>query len=119
MLGMTVASLNKVALNMNDYIIHRKGFSMTTPDDLTVDFEEGGILTTKQLDKVILSKGAWTTIIFRYQTWLKADQAYSDDKYIIRRYQKRDGKYTPRSKFNITNAKQAKMIIDTLQSWID
>ncbi|MBN4082241.1 hypothetical protein JYT13_00345 [Mariprofundus ferrooxydans] len=92
---------------------------MTTPDELTVDYEEGGILTTKQLDKVILSKGAWTTIIFRYQTWVKADQEYSADKYIIRRYQKRDGKYTPRSKFNITNAKQAKMIIAALEGWID
>jgi len=81
---------------------------MTTPDDLTVDYEEGGILTTKQLDKVILSKGAWTTIIFRYQTWIKADQEYSADKYIIRRYQKRDGKY----------AKQAKMIIEALENWM-
>jgi len=92
---------------------------MTTPDSLTIDYEEDGILTTKELDKVILSKGAWTTILFRYQSWVKADQTYSSDKYTIRRFQKRDGKYTPRSKFNITNAKQAKMIIDTLQTWID
>ncbi|MDX8397250.1 MAG: hypothetical protein R8K49_02900 [Mariprofundaceae bacterium] len=90
-----------------------------TPDDLSVDYEEDGILTTKQLDKVILSKGAWTTIIFRYQSWEKAKQEYGADKYIIRRYQKRDGAYTPRSKFNITNAKQAKMIIETLQTWVD
>jgi len=90
-----------------------------TPDDLTVDYEDNGILTTKQLDKVILSKGAWTTILFRYQSWEKVNEAYGADKYIIRRYQKRDGEYTPRSKFNITNAKQAKMIIDTLQGWID
>jgi len=90
-----------------------------TPDDLSIDYEENGILTTKQLDKVILSKGAWTTIIFRYQAWEKAKEAYGEDKYIIRRYQKREGVYTPRSKFNITNAKQAKMIIETLQGWID
>ncbi|MDX8384185.1 MAG: hypothetical protein R8M45_08895 [Ghiorsea sp.] len=90
-----------------------------TPDDLTIDYEENGILTTKQLDKVILSKGAWTTIIFRYQSWEKAKEAYGADKYIIRRYQKRDGEYTPRSKFNITNAKQAKLIIQALEGWID
>ena len=89
-----------------------------TPDDLSIDFEEGGILTTKQLDKVILSKGAWTTILFRYQDWSDADEAYGEDKYTIRRYQKRNGEYNQRSKFNITNARQAGMIIETLQKWI-
>jgi hypothetical protein len=88
-----------------------------TADDLSIDFEEGGILTTKQTDKVILSKGAWVTILFRYQNWEAANSAYGEDKYTIRRYQKRNGEYTPRSKFNITNAKQAKLIVETLQDW--
>ena len=90
-----------------------------TPDDLTIDYEEGGILTTKQLDKVILSKGAWTTILFRYQSWDSASESYGEDKYTIRRFQKRNGEYTPRSKFNITNAKQAKQIIETLNGWLE
>ncbi|MDQ7002680.1 MAG: hypothetical protein Q9N02_08370 [Ghiorsea sp.] len=89
-----------------------------TADDLTIDYEENGILTTKQTDKMILSKGAWVTILFKYQSWNKAEQAYSTDKYTIRRFQKRDGKYTPRSKFNITNAKQAKLIVETLNDWM-
>ena len=88
-----------------------------TADDLSIDFEEGGILTTKQTDKMILSKGAWVTILFRYQNWEAANNAYGEDKYTIRRYQKRNGEYTPRSKFNITNAKQAKLIVETLQNW--
>jgi len=90
-----------------------------TPDDLSIDYEEGGILTTRQLDKKILSKGAWTTIMFRYQSWSAANEVYGEDKFTIRRYQKRNGEYVPRSKFNITNAKQAKMIIETLNGWID
>jgi len=90
-----------------------------TPDDLNMDYEEGGILTTKQLDKMILSKGAWTTILFRYQNWDNASESYGADKYTIRRYQKRNGEYVPRSKFNITNAKQAALIVSTLQGWID
>jgi hypothetical protein len=67
---------------------------------------------------MILSKGAWVTIMFRYQSWNKADEAYSEDKFTIRRFQKRNGEYTPRSKFNITNAKQAKLIIETLEGWM-
>ena len=90
-----------------------------TPDDLTIDYEEGGILTTKQLDKVILSKGAWTTILFRYQNLDSASESYGEDKYTIRRFQKRSGEYTPRSKFNITNAKQAKQIVETLNGWLE
>jgi len=88
-----------------------------TADDLSIDFEEGGILTTKQTDKMILSKGAWVTIMFRYQNWDAATKSYGEDKYTIRRYQKRNGEYTPRSKFNITNEKQAKLIVETLQNW--
>ncbi|MDX8387456.1 MAG: hypothetical protein R8M46_02835 [Ghiorsea sp.] len=87
-------------------------------DDLTIDYEDNGILTTKQTDKVILSKGAWVTILFKYQSWDKAKAEYSEDKYTIRRFQKRDGEYSPRSKFNITNAKQAKLIVDSLQEWM-
>jgi hypothetical protein len=92
---------------------------LMTPDDLNIDYEEGGILITRQLDKVILSKGAWTTIMFRYQNWDSASESYGEDKFTIRRYQKRGSEYTPRSKFNITNAKQARMIVKTLQGWMD
>ena len=90
-----------------------------TADDLTIDYEEGGILTTKQTDKVILSKGAWVTIMFRYQLWDAATESYGEDKFTIRRVQKRNGEYTARSKFNITNVKQAKLIIDALQGWTE
>ena len=38
-------------------------------NDLTVQYEEDGVVTVKELDKVILSKGAWSTIIYRYQDW--------------------------------------------------
>ena len=88
-----------------------------TADDLTIDFEENGILTTKQTDKVILSKGAWVTIMFRYQNWDSTKNAYGEDKFTIRRFQKRNGEYAARSKFNITNVKQAKLIVEALQGW--
>lgn len=89
------------------------------PDDISIDFEEGGILTTKELDKVVLSRGAWTTILFRYRTWDHAEEGYGEDKFTIRRYQKRNGEYVPRSKFNISNAKQARLIIESLNGWIE
>ena len=39
----------------------------STPDEITIEYEESGQILIKELDKVILSKGAWTTILFRYQ----------------------------------------------------
>ena len=91
----------------------------TDVEDLSVSYEEDGIETVKQLDKQILTKGAWSTIIFRYQDWNRAKGEYGPDKYTIRRYQKRNGEYQQKSKFNISSKDQAEKIIAALQGWID
>lgn len=90
-----------------------------TIDDLTVAYSEDGVETVKELDKVVLTKGAWTTIIFKFQNWDNKSQGYSPDRYTIRRYQKREGRYQLRSKFNISSKDQAKQIIDVLTKWIN
>jgi hypothetical protein len=86
-------------------------------NDLSVNYEEDGTLIVKELDKEILSKGAWTTILFRYQEYNRTKGEYGDDKYTIRRYQKRNNQYLPKSKFNISSKAQAQKIIDTLSRW--
>lgn len=90
----------------------------TTVDELTVTYEEDGIETVKELDKQVLTKGAWSTIIFRYQDWNRQKEEYGPDKYTIRRYQKRNGEYQQKSKFNISSKDQAEKIIEALQDWI-
>ncbi|MCG2633646.1 MAG: hypothetical protein J4A00_01795 [Gammaproteobacteria bacterium] len=90
-----------------------------TVDELTVNYSEGDLQKVKELDKIILSKGAWATIIYRYQDWVPAKEEYSADRYTIRRYQKRNGRYSPASKFNISSADQARKVIAALESWID
>ncbi|MBT2970107.1 MAG: hypothetical protein B6D72_05970 [gamma proteobacterium symbiont of Ctena orbiculata] len=90
-----------------------------TPEELSVTYTEDGIDVVKELDKVVLSKGAWTTIIFRYQDWDRAKQTYGADKFTIRRYQKRGGEYMQKSKFNISSKDQAKGIIDALKKWTE
>ena len=89
-----------------------------TVEELTVTYEDGGIETVKELDKKVLTKGAWATVIYRYQDWNRTKEEYSPDKFTIRRYQKRDGEYQQKSKFNISSEKQAKEIIIALQDWI-
>ncbi len=90
----------------------------STVDELTIRYEEDGIETVKELDKQVLTKGAWSTVIFRYQDWDRTKQVYGPDKYSIRRYQKRGGEYQQKSKFNISSKDQAEKIIAALQEWI-
>ena len=91
----------------------------STPEELSISYTEDGTEIVKEVDKVILSKGAWTTILFRYQEWNRGKNSYGQDKYSIRRYQKRNGEYMPKSKFNISSRDQAKAIIEALQAWTD
>lgn len=87
-----------------------------TVDELTVDYEENGILKVKEIDKEILSKGAWATVLFRYQEW-QPDDTYGPDRYTIRRYRKMGGEYRQQSKFTISSSDQAQRIIAALSRW--
>lgn len=87
-------------------------------DDITVAFSENGIETTKELDKQILTKGAWTTIMFKYQDWDNSKNDYGPIKYTIRRYQKRNNQYWQKSKFNISSNDQAQKIVEILSTWL-
>jgi len=87
-------------------------------ETLTVNYFEGELQTVKELDKCILSKGAWATILFRYQDWDRSKNQYGPEKFTIRRYQKRNGEYKLNSKFNISSRDQAQNIIAALQKWL-
>jgi hypothetical protein len=90
-----------------------------TVDELTVSYNEGGVEVVQELDKAILSKGGWATLVFRYREWDRAKEAYGAEKYTIRRYQKRSGEFRQQSKFNISSKAQAEALIGALQKWLD
>ena len=91
---------------------------MGTPEEITVTYEESGQILVRELDKVILSRGAWTTILFRYQELIPETGEYGPEKYSIRRYKKSGGEYRQQSKFNISSAKQAQEIVNALSGWL-
>ena len=86
-------------------------------DDLTIAFYQDDRNVLKELEKVILTRGNWTTIMFLYQELNKKTNEYEAPKVSIRRYQKRGGIYKQQSKFNISSAKQAREISDILLNW--
>lgn len=87
-------------------------------EDLTIAFTEDQVEKIRELDKQVLSKGAWTTIVFRYQEWEAAKNAFGAVKYSIRRYQKRNNQYWQKSKFNISSDEQARKLIAVLSQWV-
>ena len=88
-----------------------------TVEELTIEYEEEGQELVKELDKKVLTKGAWATLIYRYQEWDPKKEEFSKERYTIRRYLKRNGEYMQKSKFNISSADQARDIIAALQEW--
>ncbi len=90
-----------------------------TADDLTVDYSEGGVRLVQELDKVVLSRGAWTTVVFKYREWEARRGDYGPVRFSVRRYQKRNDRYQPRSKFTISSADQARKLIAALDRWVE
>jgi hypothetical protein len=90
-----------------------------TVDEITIDWtDENGQQLVRQLKKEILTSGAWSTIMFLYQDFDKKAGDWGPKKIRVVRYQKRGGKYIPQSKFNVSSAKQARQIIESLQNWL-
>jgi hypothetical protein len=85
--------------------------------DKVTHYEEEGQVLRKELEKEVLSKGSWTTIMFLYQDLDRKSGDYGPRKVSIRRFQKREGVYLPRSKFEISSAAQAKSICQKINDW--
>jgi hypothetical protein len=88
-----------------------------TVDELTWDYEEDGRLVRETLDKAVLSKGAWCTVMYRFRELDRKTEEWRKEKAAIVRYQKSNGVYRKKSSFNISSEKQARAIIETLSGW--
>lgn len=89
-----------------------------TVDELTVNYHDGGVQVVKELDKIVLTKGTWATVLYKYCDWDYKKGEYGPERFTIRRYQKRGGAYQQKSKFNISSPDQARKIIDALDDWL-
>ena len=88
-----------------------------TIDQITIRYEEDGKEVVREIAKEVLTRGSWTTIVFRYQDFDQKKGDFGPIKASIRRYQKSGGEYKQRSKFNISGGKQARQIASLLQKW--
>lgn len=88
-----------------------------TIDEITYDYEDEGRLVRKELEREVLSKGAWSTIMFLFQELDKKTDEWRAPKIAIVRYKKWQGQYRKQSSFNISSEKQARAIIAAMENW--
>lgn len=86
-------------------------------DELTYDYEEDGVLVRKQLDRAVVNKGGWPTLMFLYQELDRKSGKFRAPKMSIVRFKKSRGVYRKQSSFNITNEKQARQIAAVFEGW--
>ncbi len=88
-----------------------------TLDELTYDYEDEGVLVRKQLDKAVLTKGSWATLMFLYQELDRKSGQFRAPKIAIVRFKKFKGAYRKQSSFNVSSEKQARQITDIFEGW--
>jgi hypothetical protein len=88
-----------------------------TIDELSYDYEEDGKLVRKELERHVLSKGSWATVMFLYQELDRKSETWRAPKVAIVRYKKWNGVYRKQSGFNISSEKQARQIVEAIEKW--
>src|SRR5688572_736977 len=88
-----------------------------TLEDLTYDYEDEGVLVRNQIDRRILTKGSWATVMFLFQEFDRAKGKFRAPKMAIVRFKKSKGSYRKQSSFNISNEKQARQVTEIFESW--
>lgn len=88
-------------------------------EDATIAYEEEGVQVVEELDKEVISRGAWATVLFRYRQWERSRGGYGPDRFTLRRYRRVGGEYRQQAKFNISSVEQARRIVEVLSRWIE
>ena len=88
-----------------------------TIDEISYDYEEDGRQVRRELKREVLSKGAWSTIMFLYQELDRQKDEWRAPKVAIVRYKKWNGVYRKQSGFNISSEKQARQIVGAIEKW--
>ena len=88
-----------------------------TLDELTYNYEEEGTLVRKELDRVVLIKGGWATMMFLFQELDRKSGKFRAPKMAIVRFKKSKGSYRKQSSFNISSEKQARQIVAVFDDW--
>lgn len=87
-------------------------------DDLDFNVEsDDGQLVRRQLEKVVLSRGVWATVLFLYEDRDRETGAWKSPRMSVVRFQKWKGAYRKHSGFSVTDKQQAQALLDVFERW--
>ncbi|HVU50233.1 MAG TPA: hypothetical protein VHL80_06085 [Polyangia bacterium] len=86
-------------------------------DELSYDQEDDGVLVREQLERVVLARGSWATVMFLFRELDRETGAWRAPKMAVVRFQKRQGGYRKHSAFNVASAEQARELAAVLARW--
>jgi hypothetical protein len=86
-------------------------------EELSYNYEDEGRLVRKEVDRAVLSRGAWATVMFLYQELDRKTEQYRDPKIAIVRFKKWNGVYRKQSSFNVSSERQARQIVEVIERW--
>jgi oligoribonuclease NrnB/cAMP/cGMP phosphodiesterase (DHH superfamily) len=89
-----------------------------TLNEITVNYDMEGEQVIEELDKIVLQKGVWAVLLFRYREKNKKTREFGPPKVTLRRYQKFRGEYRKRDTVNLSK-NSAQALVDILTEWID
>jgi oligoribonuclease NrnB/cAMP/cGMP phosphodiesterase (DHH superfamily) len=89
-----------------------------TVADLTIAYEEAGEVLVEELDKIVLQKGVWAVVLFRYQEINRKTGKFNSPKASLRRYQKYKGEYRKRDNINLSKDSAVKLV-EILNDWLE
>ena len=91
-----------------------------TVDELTVNYEEEGILQkSRKWIRKCSPRARGPRCCSAIRSGSAETDGYGPDKYTIRRYKKSGGEYRQQSKFTISSADQARRIVAALERWLE
>ena len=86
--------------------------------ELTIQYEEDGEIVVEEMDKEIIQKGTWTTVLYRFRQRNPRTGEFDPPKAALRRYQKRHGQFRKVDSVNIST-KSAPMLVEKLREWFE
>jgi hypothetical protein len=90
---------------------------MEDMSDITIAYEEEGELMVEELEKIVLQRGAWVVLLYRYRDKNRKTGDFGPAKACLRRYQKDRGEYKKRDSVNLSK-NSATTLVEILNKWL-
>lgn len=87
-------------------------------EELTIQYEENGEVKVEELEKVVIQKGVWATVLFRYRDRNNKTGEWNPPKAALRRFRKMGGFYRKQDSVNISE-RSAPLLVAKLSEWFE